>query len=530
LSEKLKDHLTKQGVEVLRPLLGHSIVDLLMYVGQEVSTAEVMADLVISARGASVILRDASIRKLLIERLEEVDVRNLCSLLGISSSAPRTTLGGVDFDRPNAIATLFQWYGIPYVRDEDSDNDSTRRILSKEKLRKYQQPAYRQLRKILQNERRTILVHMPFGAGKLRTVSTAVLEALRSDPEDRTVFWIAPDTCLCEEALNELETVWDNLGCRDTTVYRLFGGKEDFSLDSIVGGLVVADIRTFLSEISSLIDRSGSGGVGIAKFGCHLSSLVFADAEHIVLPEMQSAIEKFRFQGSKANIIGICAATGPATDENIAMKIIADAYDEIVQINEDHVLTALQSYGGIDPVEVHLLPSPVTNLDYPEDPISIRQDILEGLACNTERNKYLLDSLLDISKSELRVVFYATTAFQARTFSELLKLKGVPSSTITSDMPRERQAQEIIRFENDINKQVLCVHDALISASAVNDVTAVVIAIPTISGALLHEMVGRMVTDRNKPQKPLKVFALSDPVPKYIRLVEELGRWVPLYP
>ena len=122
MSEKLKDHLTKQGVDVLQPLLGQPIVDLLMYVGQEVSTAEVMADLIIAARGAPVILKDSSIRKLLIEHLDEVDVRNLCSLLGMSSSAPRTTLGGVDFDRPNAIATLFQWYGIPYVRDEDPDN------------------------------------------------------------------------------------------------------------------------------------------------------------------------------------------------------------------------------------------------------------------------------------------------------------------------------------------------------------------------------------------------------------------------
>lgn len=530
MSEKLKDHLTKQGVDVLQPLLGQPIVDLLMYVGQEVSTAEVMADLIIAARGAPVILKESSIRKLLIEHLEEVDVRNLCSLLGMSSSAPRTTLGGVDFDRPNAIATLFQWYGIPYVRDEDPDNGSTRRILSKEKLRKYQQPAYRQLRKILQNECRTILVHMPLGAGKLRLVSTAVLEALRSDPEDRTVFWIAPDACLCEEALNELETVWDNLGCRDTTVYRLFGEKEAFSLDSIVGGLVIADIRTFLSATSSLISRSGNGGGGLAKFGSHLSSLVFADAEHITLPEMQCVIEKVRFQGSKVNIVGICAATGPATEENIAMKMIADAYDEIVQINEDDVLAALHSYGEIDPVHVHLLPSPVKELNYQEDQISVQQNILDGLASNIERNKYLLDKLLDISKSEIRVVFYATTAFQARTFSELLKLKGVPSSTITSDMPKERQAQEIALFENDINKQVLCVHGALISASAVKDVTAVVIALPTISGALLHEMVGRMVTDRNKPQKPLKVFALSDPVPKYIQLVEALGHWVPLYP
>jgi superfamily II DNA or RNA helicase len=238
-----------------------------------------------------------------------------------------------------------------------------------------------------------------------------------------------------------------------------------------------------------------------------------------------------RSGGGQFNIVGMCASPGPATEENLPIKIIYDAFDgEFVEIDDNEPLAALHRTCGIDAISIVLVPSPLKELSGVDDPIALPESVAKDLASNVERNKFLLDKLVKISDTEDRIIFYATTALQARMFAGLLGLMGTPSSAMTGEMPAERRIQEIARFNADPQKQVLCVHGALVSASSVKRITAVMIALPTPSGALLHQMVGRLVTERGNPSQSLKVFAIADPVPAYLRLVKNLGHWNRLLP
>lgn len=531
MSEKLKEHLVKQGAEALQPLLGKETVELLTHVAQEALAANVMAELILTSKGAPSILKDDVTRQALIDKLGEEDLRNLCEALGVSSAMPRRTISLFDFKRPTAESTLFEWYGVPYPEDDSLNKELSRNISSKEKLTIFQQSAYSQIRQILNVESKKVLVHMPFGAGKLRAVTTAVLDAFRSGPENKVVLWLASDSCLCEEVFKEIETIWDQFGLRDITAYRLFGGRKISPLDSVRNAVVIADITCLREAFQTWAKNKIDVDESLANFGSSLSYLVLADAEHIILPEIQLIIDKMKSGGGKFNIIGICASPGPASEENPPIKIIYEAFDRcFIQIDECEPLTALQSTCNIDNISTEFLPSPVTELEGADDPISLPPDIAKNLASNIERNKFLFDKLIEISSTEERIVFYATTALQARMFAGLLALNGRPSSAVTGEMPTERRIQEIARFNSDAQKQVLCVHGTLVAASNLKKITAVVIALPTTSGALLQQMVGRLATDRDISTQPLKVFAIKDPVPTYVRLVENLGHWTKLLP
>ncbi|MDW9670823.1 hypothetical protein GOB27_30315 [Sinorhizobium meliloti] len=520
VSDRLKLHLSKLNYEVLKPLVGSDLVGLLTHVGDAALDPKVMAEIIIASKGADGVLKDAVTRELLIKNLENDEVTNLCEVLGTASDVPRMTIGHVDFAKPAAASTLFQWYGVAYAED-DGRQEPSRGVPSVEKLRLYQEPAYQKLRRSLEVRSRNVLVHMPFGAGKLRTVVTAVLEALRSEEDGSCVLWLASGACLCEEATAEIEAVWQYLGLRDMTSYLYFGGRRIEPLDTVHNAFVIADIRSF----HEALERWEKPNAGVSAFSKKLRSVVLADAEQLSLPEVQGILQCLGHD-EQFNIVGITASPRMTIEANATANVIDQTFaDNIIEIEEDTPLLALRQKGEVDPIDVHSFPSPVVSLDGADDRIALPDATADSLALHLERNKLLLAELIRMTAAEDRIVFYATTAQQARLFASLLTLQGRAASAITGVLPVERRAFEMTRFNNDPNKQILCVHGALVSTSLVDRVTAMVVALPTPSSALIHEMVGRLAFRRRNPENPLKVYFVRDPVPGFLRLVDSLDAW-----
>lgn len=526
MSEKLKVHLAALGEKALAPLLGSDVVELLRHVGSDAMAPQVMAKMIITSRGAGPLLADPVVRGLLLAHLSDEDVRNICALLGIESDAPRVTIEGVPFEMPNQGRVLYEWFNVSYEQSSASDDNLSRNVESREKLWPHQHPAYRKLRSLLAQPNNATLVHMPFGAGKMRIVTTAILEAFRAEADDGSILWLAPDACLSEEAMRELEGVWHQLGIRDVIAYRLFGDRRIEPLDSIGNALIVADLTQLLLAVKEWEGRGIKADDALLRFGERLRTIVLSDAEQAMLPEVEELLKKLG-AGSTCNLIGISAAP------NLAMQAVIDVAKfksrfngNIVELDDPEPLQVLRDRGETDPIDVYALQSPIVSLDLAGIGTSLSDAVAEELASNVERNRMLLDKLHALAKDQQhRIVFYAATAKQARMFAGLLDLKGTASSAVTSDMPYVRQRQELALFTSTGVKQVACVHGLLVSAQELHGVTALVIGLPTVSGALLHEMVGRLSTRRGDPDHPLQIHAVMDPVPSYLRLIENLGAW-----
>lgn len=523
--QKLKDHLVRQGIEFLRPHLGQDLFDLLKGLGSEVTTAAVMADILIATRGAGTILRTKTIRAALIQRLNDDEVSSLSSVLGIQGSVPRVTLQNFPFDRQASASTLFEWYGIAF--DSQLLSETSSKVHSSAKFEKYQQLAYRELRTRLQDVAHRTLLHMPYGSGKLRVVVTAVLDMFRVAPDDGLIVWVAPDRCLCEEAVAEIELLWASQGTRDVTVYRLFEDSSRFRLRALKGAIAVIDIHSFLAQIAKEANEKGEKPdekEQVRLLEAPVVTLIFADAEHICVPEVMQFVQATEDGGVSMRVIGMSAAPGVVDNTHPRFARVSASYGEVIQIAEPDPSEALRLSGIVDPVEIHFLNSPVGEILGTDNEVALSEAELEKLASDLGRNTQLLLKISEIAQSEERVIFYATTANQAKTFSQLLSLRGTLSLSVTGEMASGLRTSEISKFSEAKLQQVLCVHGALISAREVDGVNAVIIALPTMSEALLHQMIGRLATGRGSPARPLKIFAVADAVPRYMELIRELTR------
>ena len=254
---------------------------------------------------------------------------------------------------------------------------------------------------------------MPFGAGKLHSVVTAVLEAFRSDEDGGNVFWLAPDECLAEEAANELESVWYQLGLRDLTTYTLFGGTSFPLLDGLSNAIVIADIASFAGAIEKWREAETDVEQVFRDFGKKTRYVIFGDATQVQLASVRDILE-LMIPSSDAKLIGICAAPALAVEHN-SVKALKEAFGgKIVEIDDDEPMAALQLAGETDPIEVFAISSPLTELEGGDDPIALPATSVALLAEHAERNKTLLNELLSLASVENRIVFYAATAMQAR--------------------------------------------------------------------------------------------------------------------
>lgn len=525
MSEKLKRHLAEQGVDVLTPLMGTQFVELLQHVGQEALAPAVMAETIVTSRGAAAVLDDPSALGILIDHLTDEDAIHLCTALSQPTVMPRATLRDVDFTRANFKKTLFEWYGVPYPEPKTVSAEPSRRLSSASKLRTYQGPAYRQLRRELHLPGSKVLVHMPFGAGKLRSVVTAVLEAFRSDEDGGNVFWLAPDECLAEEAANELESVWYQLGLRDLTTYTLFGGTSFPLLDGLSNAVVIADIASLAEAIDKWRVAETDVEQIFRDFGKKTRYVVVGDATQVQLPSVRDILE-LMIPSSDAKLIGICAAPALAVEHNMTVKALKDAFGgKIVEIADDEPMAALQLAGETDPIAVFAIDSPLTELEGGDDPVALPATTVNLLSEHAERNKTLLNELLSLASVENRIVFYAATAMQARLFASMLSLKGKPAMALTDEMVSSQRSVEVTRFNSDEHMQILCVHGALVSSEKLDNITAVVIGKPLVSSAVLYEVVGRLASSRKRLLSPVKVYAVRDPVPRYLNLIDNLASW-----
>ncbi len=525
MSDKLKQHLAKRTVEVLTPLLGQEFVELLHYVGQEALAPAVIAETIVTSRGAAALLKEPAIVALLIDHLSDEDAVHLCTALSQPTLMPKATLREVDFNRPNFQKTMFEWYGVPYSRPTDGKVELSRRASSAWKMRAFQAPTYRRLRRALNQPAGKALVHMPFGSGKLRAVVTAVLEAFRSEEDGGNIFWLAPDDCLAEEAVNELEAVWYQLGLRDLTTYTLFGGADLPLLDGLSNAVVVSDIVSLVKGVEKWRRDDIDHSQVLGDFGARTKYVVLEDATQVDLDPVKVFLEAMRAQ-SDFKLIGICGSPALAVEQSMTRSALRDAFDgNIVEMDDDEPIVALRRVGETDPIEVLAIASPLTVLEGADDPVALPSDAAQVLSQHAARNKILLDQLLALAPIEDRLVFYAATAMQARLFASMLSLKGKPAMALTDEMTASQRSVEVTRFNADEHMQVLCVHGTLVSSERLDKITAVVLGKPIVSGAVLYEVVGRLASSRKRLASPVKIYAVRDPVPRYLNLIDNLASW-----
>ncbi|WP_143289599.1 DEAD/DEAH box helicase [Burkholderia pseudomallei] len=508
---RLVAHLARNDTAALTTLLGHAIMALLGKLGADVTSPTGLAYFIVSLHGERGALRRRDVRTLLLSKLDKSEASEICDLLQLPVISPLRTLSAIDFDAaPGSLELLDRWYGVEIDELEEpvEPSEGSQKALASHKLHAHQLDAFRQLRRAIAHPPVSVLVHMPFGAGKLRLVATAALDLYRSEADDRSIIWLAPGAAMCDEAFIELQEVWRQLGSRDTTILQLYGDHPTRDLDQLGGAIAVIDILQLSKDDSAL-----------EKLGSVTSVVVFADAESRVHPVGAEIVRRMA-AGGAFSVVGILAASGAAIPPGPARSALMEAFpDACIMIGGNDVLQLLRQVGDFTDIEGRVvnLTSPSSEStsasapsDLPnDDPLDFDQTYVNELGNNVERNERLLAILETESKGRGRVVFYATTAENARLFAGLLPVQGVKARAITADespAARDLALQKFVARE----EKVLCVHGFLLPGNSVPEISVCVMASPGKSRAAFLSTIGRLVQARDVDLPPLRLIVAAD--------------------
>lgn len=506
MTTKLVQHLARCTVDLLIPLLGDATITLLKRVGNDALNPEGLAYLVVSMLGEEGALRNSTIRNLLFLELDNEEGKALCELLQLPTSAALMTLNSADFDvNLSNLEMLTRWFGVPYDASDlaTREIEGSRKAMASHKLRSHQLIAFRKLRSIISNSAASALIHMPFGAGKLRLVVTAVLDLYRSEPDGKVILWLTPGEALCDEAFTELRKVWEQLGSRDVTIYRYYGSRAIPDFGSLENCIIVADITKIRSDHAGLIE-----------LGQKTRVVVLGDAEHVGHPVGAEILDVLS-RKADFSLVGISASPGSVMTANPYSPALKKRFaGSCITIDDNDPILLLREAGDIGELIVEIQPATwaVASVVH-QDSLDFNFEQIEGFSKDVERNHALLDLLLGESKAASRIVFFATTAEDARLFAGLLALRGVRAMSVTSDKSPEERALVIQKF-NARKEQILCVHGFFVSGDLVPEMTLAIIACPTLSESVFHGMVGRLASTRSVEQNYLKIVVVADSIPE----------------
>jgi superfamily II DNA or RNA helicase len=520
---QLVAHLARNETSALTALLDPSIVQLLSKLGADVTTPLSLAYFIENVYGERGAFRKGDIRSLLLSKLENAEATELCNMLQLPVISPLRTLSSIDFDgAPRNLEILERWYGVDdEIGEPPQPSEGSYKAVATHKLHAHQLNAYRELRRAIANPPRSALVHMPFGTGKLRLVATAALDLYRSEVDDKSVVWLAPGTAMCEEAFLELQQVWRQLGSRDTTILQLYGEHPTRDLDQLGGAIAVIDIL-----------RLNKDDPALEKLGASTSVAVFADAENLTHPVGAKILQRMS-AGGAFSVVGILATPGiaiPAEADRIALKAaLPGAYITVEAEEQLQLLREVGDFADVDATVTQLASSTTTTTSV-SAPRSVNDDLLEfdpsyanGLSNNVERNEHLLKILKTESAYNGRIVFYATTAENARLFAGLLPVQGVKARSITAEEAPAARTLALQRFVAR-EEQVLCIHGFLLAGSAVPKISACVMALPCKSRATFLSTIGRLVQAREADLPALRIVVGAD-TQADVGWVESLSTW-----
>lgn len=521
---RMAEHLARSSSSALESLLGQATVELLQRFGPEATTRDSLAYFIVSVYGRRGCLRRKEIRELLLKGLRPAESSDLCLALRLPNVWPSHTLDGVNFSvDTDSLEGLERWYEIdrddvdtPYEGGEGSH-----RAVATHQLWDHQLRAFQEIRQKISNPERSVLVHMPYGSGKLRLVATVVTDLYRSESSEKSIIWFAPGAALCEEAFTELSSVWRQLGSRDVTITQLYGAHKQvyiaetecagspetprWDLSRIKGQIAVVDILALRGD-----------DPGLSAIGEFASSVVFADAECLVHKAGTDILNRIR-SGGKFTTIGMIAASASAIPEP-SKKVLGQLFREnYVALDAEAELLSIRESGHFSDVKVEAIDvSSASHASQVPSSSSLEQDELEygadyvrGLATSVERNERILSILKGENSKSGKVIFYAATSESARLFAGLLYMGGIKARSVTSDESPESRKIGLQRF-NARPEKVLCVHGFFVSGREVEDVSACIVAMLGKSRANVTSMVGRLVQGRKASAEPLRLIVASD--------------------
>jgi len=552
---KLIEQLSKIGTAGLLKYLNPRTRELLAFFGiLERATTKKIAKILLLSQGHEKILKDKKIRNNLIDAFNKNEVKNIALKIKKKDQLNYYKfLKNLNFSKNSKEYFLLKEH--LEIREEKINtqeiNVENFSLLLKPKneidigsfypLFKHQIKASGDCLNLLKTDKPRVFLHMPTGSGKTRTAVNIMCTLIRQKTERFVIVWLANKEELCDQSYEEFFKAWQIIGNQTIKIFKHFGGKKS-NLNEIAeyskknSAVVFSSLdmmyEDLTSNISSVMNLSQNVG------------LVVMDEAHLTIAKTYKNIIDNLAPTNSTGILGLSATPGRSyrnVEEDIELKNFYYGQKVGLKVEgEKNIINWLVK-------NKYLAKAKIQRIDFEADlaklftkkEIEIEQErIRDGkdysknfrkkISNDNERVELIINLIKEENKSGEKIIVFAGTKDNAIAIADILNINGINSASITSDTDSELRRNSIEKFKkSNSGLNILVNYDVLTTGFDAPKSKIAIIARPTTSIVLYHQMIGRVVRgEKQGGNKTCKVLTVADTyLPGYKNLADSFYFW-----
>jgi DNA repair protein RadD len=552
---KLIEQLSKIGTAGLLKYLNPRTRELLEFFGiLERATTKKIAKILFLSQGHEKILKDKKIRNNLIDAFNKNEVKNIALKIKKKDQLNYYKfLKNLNFSKNSKEYFLLKEY--LEIREEKINtqeiNVENFSLLLKPKneieigsfypLFKHQIKASGACLNLLKTDKPRVFLHMPTGSGKTRTAVNIMCTLIRQKTERFVIVWLANKEELCDQSYEEFFKAWQIIGNQTIKIFKHFGGKKS-NLNEIAeyskknSAVVFSSLdmmyEDLTSNISSVMNLSQNVG------------LVVMDEAHLTIAKTYKNIIDNLAPTNSTGILGLSATPGRSyrnVEEDIELKNFYYGQKVGLKIEgEKNIINWLVK-------NKYLAKAKIQRINFEADlaklftkkEIEIEQErIRDGkdysknfrkkISNDNERVELIINLIKEENKSGEKIIVFAGTKDNAIAIADILNINGINSASITSATDSELRRNSIEKFKkSNSGLNILVNYDVLTTGFDAPKSKIAIIARPTTSIVLYHQMIGRAVRgEKQGGNKTCKVLTVADTyLPGYKNLADSFYFW-----
>lgn len=324
---------------------------------------------------------------------------------------------------------------------------------------------------------RAILV-LPTGGGKTRTSLQFLLDAYVT--KGQRVLWVTHRRDLIDQVHAEIRSLaWLTESVRSFTVSRLHQGARD-----IRGDIVLASASTLARQrpSRSVFEQQGK----------RLGIVCFDEAHHAVADSTWAALEKI--VGTEVPLLSLTAtpyrmeAGGQAKlDRALGPVVYTKSFAELVKrgflarpIFVQHALESTKTLQFAD-----ILDGKLMSRD------DLAEEVIRAVARTPGRNEEIVRHWHKSAALFGKTIVFACDIDHAESLARRFAERGYPTGVVHSQLDRDSRVRQIEAFRRAKGPSLLVNVGLLTEGTNIPDTQTVLVARPTASTSLFHQMIGR---------------------------------------
>lgn len=382
------------------------------------------------------------------------------------------------------------------------------------KLHDFQDRIRRKVIRLLSDQEKRFIIHMPTGSGKTRTAVEIIIDFFRISAmntlydENIKILWVAQSAELCTQAMETFRKLGSKKLPFDVSINPYFGQSSVEKIDHRKPGIIFSSIQKLLNNYKSETWK---------EIKSDLFLVVVDEAHRSVASQWVKALDYF-VADEKAYLIGLTATPGIGNKDKIDFTL-SNYYraTKIGIMDESYItidspikhLTQRDFLAKIDNQEIKFEPGySVDPLIENEGSFDFSKKTLKLLSTDPYRNKIIVELIKNHIKKGHKILIFTCSVDHNLILKTILIEAGIEADSVDADTLNRTEIIE--RYKSgDLN--VLVNFGVLTTGFDAPKTNVCIIARPVESIVMYSQMVGRILRGKyNQGNKKNTLYTLRD--------------------